>query len=248
MMAHNPPWGKAMSMFRPIMIVIATLAFAAASLSPVRSQTSSDPKQARVELVREFIRELEALYHLQQTASKEFAEDPSDIGKLMTSVRMGTRILAEMRTSIVRLKGIAVNEPWAKFKTLLQEMDERRIALVQEMIDGSKSILSGPKPGVDYGDIVARAPELTAEIEQLDKMMFQMSQALFLGLVDDERVGPDGKLHYLLITRKDRASMIRLIDKSFGVKNLEDKNSGYIVAAAWAIKYGLNKYKAADEK
>jgi hypothetical protein len=136
---------------------------------------------------------------------------------------------------------------WAELRTSLKESNQNRIALVQEMTEGAKSLLSGPKPGVDYGALVARAPELTAEVEQLDKLIFQMSQALFFGLIDEERLGPDGKLHHLLITRKDRASTIRLIDAVYAAK-LEDNNASYIVSAAWAIKYGLNKYKAADEK
>jgi hypothetical protein len=43
--------------------------------------------------------------------------------------------------------------------------------------------------------------------------------------------------------------MVQLIDNMFDPTNLEDKNSSHIVAAAWAIKYGLTRphYKAADE-
>jgi hypothetical protein len=234
-----------MSRLRPL-AVVAVLALAATSPTSLRSQTSTDPKQARIELVREFVRELEVLYRLQQTAKTEFAQDPSTTGKLMTAVRQGTRTIAEMRTSIARLDSIAVDGTWAEIRTTLKGMHQSRIALVQEMTEGSKSLLSGPKPGVDYGTLVARAPELTAEVEQLDKLIFQMSQVLFFGLVDEGRLGADGKLHHLLITRKDRASMIRLINLAYGA-SLEDNNASYIVSSAWAIKYGLNKYKAADE-
>ena len=76
-----------------------------------------------------------------------------------------------------------------------------------------------------------------------------MAQAMFFALVDDARVAADGNLHHLLLTKKERASMVQLIDKMFGPTNLEDKNSTHIVAAAWAIKYALTRphYKAADE-
>jgi uncharacterized protein (DUF697 family) len=55
-------------------------------------------------------------------------------------------------------------------------------------------------------------------------------------------------LHHLLLTKKDRADMIQLIDKVWG-QTLEDRNASSIVSAAWAIKYGLTRpiYKSADE-
>ena len=60
---------------------------------------------------------------------------------------------------------------------------------------------------------------------------------MFFALVDDARVGADGNLHHLLLTKKDRTSMVQLIDKMFG-PTLEDKNASHIVSATWAIKYG----------
>jgi uncharacterized protein (DUF697 family) len=61
-------------------------------------------------------------------------------------------------------------------------------------------------------------------------------------------VGGDGKLHRLILTKKDRTGMVQLIDKIFG-STLEDKNASHIVSSAWVIKYGLTRphYKAADE-
>ncbi len=85
-------------------------------------------------------------------------------------------------------------------------------------------------------------------MEEIDKSIFTMSQAMFFALVDDARVGADGNLHHLLLTKKDRTSMVQLIDRMFG-PTLEDKNASRIVSSAWVIKYGLTRphYKAADE-
>jgi hypothetical protein len=116
------------------------------------------------------------------------------------------------------------------------------------MTNIAKTLLAGPEPGVNYGKLVARAPELTAQMEEIDKIMFTLAQPMFFALVDDTRVGHDGNLHYLLLTKKDRVGMVQLIDKVFG-PTLEDKNASSIVSSAWAIKYGLTRpiYKAADE-
>jgi hypothetical protein len=206
-------------------------------------------KTARIALVQEFVRELEVLYRLQETAKKEFAEDSSTSGKLMTSIRVGSRGILQMNESINRLSTINVDAKWAEFRDLLKQLHEERIALMQEMNEIGKAFLSGPEPGVNYGKLTARSPELTAKVEEIDKTIFTMAQAMFFALVDDARVGADGNLHHLLLTKKERTSMVQLIDKIFGPTTLEDKNSTHIVAAAWAIKYGLTRphYKAADE-
>jgi hypothetical protein len=104
----------------------------------------------------------------------------------------------EMNESILRLDGIAVDGRWAKFRDLLKQLDAERIRIFQEM-----NQMARPKPGVDYGAMAAHAPELTAKIEQVDKSLFNMAQAMFFALVDDQRLGPDGKLYHLLLTKKN---------------------------------------------
>jgi hypothetical protein len=232
-----------------LLCVVVTVAEAA--------QTERSPgvteRTARIALVREFVREMEVLYRLQETAKKEFAEDSSATGKLTTAIRVGTRTLFEMRESVGRLDMISLDPRWGKFRDSLKAFHNERMEVVQEFNQGAKAILSaglsGPAPGVDYGAMTARAPELTAQVEQIDKSMFTMSQALFLALVDEGRVEADGNLHHLILNKKDRVDLVDTIDTDFG-RSLEDaKNSTSIVNAAWVIKYGLTmpKYKAADE-
>ncbi|WP_143198494.1 hypothetical protein [Bradyrhizobium sp. AS23.2] len=236
---------------RLVLGLAALLCVAVTAVEPARAERSpaATEKAARVALVREFVREMEALYALQETAKKEFAEDSSTAGKLTTSVRVGTRTLFAMQESISRLDMIGLDTRWGEFRDLLKSFHDQRMAAVQEMNQMSKAMLSGPAPGVNYGAMTARAPELTAQIEQIDKSLFKMSQALFLALVDEGRVEGDGNLHHLILGKKDRADMIRTIDIGFGRSLDDDKNATSIVNAAWAIKYGLTRptYKAADE-
>ena len=157
--------------------------------------------------------------------------------------------LFEMQESIGRLDVIGLDTRWEEFRNLLKSFDSQRMAAVQEMTQMSKAILSGPAPGVNHGAMTARAPELTAQVEQIDKSMFTMSQPLFLALVDEGRVEADGNLHHFILNKKDRADLVHTIDIAFG-RSLDDKDvATSIVNAAWAIKYGLTRpiYKAADE-
>ena len=230
-------------------LLLGVIAYAA-SCASVQSQPSpgNAQKTARIALAGEFVRELEVLYRLQETAKKELAEDSSANGKIMTSIRVGTRTLFEMNESINRLNIIKVDGQWAEFRDMLAQLHQQRIVTVQEMNQIGKALLSGPEPGVNYGKLAARAPELTAQVEEIDKIIFTMAQPMFFALVDDARVGADGNLHHLILTKKDRTSMVQLIDKIFG-PTLEDNNASRIVSSAWVIKYGLTRphYKAADE-
>ena len=205
-------------------------------------------KAARIALAQEFVRELEVIYRLQETEKKEFAEDSSGSGKLTTGIRVGTRTLFEMNDSINRLSMINVDARWAEFRNALKKLHQERIVLVHEMNQMSKTLLAGPEPNVNYGKLTTRAPEITAQVEQIDKIIFTISKAVFYALVDEDRAGGGGKLHHLILTKKERASMVQLIDKIFG-PTLEDKNANHIVSSAWIIKYGLTRpnYKAADE-
>jgi hypothetical protein len=206
-------------------------------------------KIARIALVREFVRELEVLYDLQETAKKEFAEDSSGAGRITTSIRVGTRTLIEMHESVSRLDMIGLDTRWGGFRDTLKSLHNQRIEALLELNQMSKAMLSGPAPGVNFGAIVAHAPEVTVQIEQIDKSIFTISQAFFLALVDEGRVeAADGNLHHLILNKKDRADMVHTIDTVFG-RSLDDKNATSIVSAAWAIKYGLTRpiYKAADE-
>ena len=196
-----------------------------ASCASLQSQPlqGNAEKAARIALAQEFVRGLEIIYRMQETAKKEFAEDSSGPGKLMTGIRVGSRTLFEMNDSINRLSMINVDARWAEFRDALKKLHQERIVLVHEMNQMSKTLLAGPEPDVNYGKLTARAPEITAQVEQIDKIIFTIAKAMFFALVDDDRLGADGKLHYLILTKKDRTSMVQLIDKTFG-PTLEDKN------------------------
>jgi hypothetical protein len=227
-----------------LLVALSTYASAQGDRSPATGQ-----KAARIALVQEFVREMEVLYGLQETAKREFAEDSSPPGKITTSIRVGTRTLFEMQESVNRLQMISLDGRWGEFRDFLKSFHNERMTAVQEMNQMSKAMLSGPEPGVNYGAMTARAPELTAQVEQIDKSMFKISQPLFFALVDEARVGPDGNLHHLILNKKERAEMVHTIDVVFG-RSLDDKNATSIVNSAWAIKYGLTRpiYKAADEQ
>ncbi len=97
-------------------------------------------KAARIALAQEFVRELEVIYRLQETAKKEFAEDSSGSGKLTTGTRVETRTLFEMNDSINRLSMINVDARWAEFRDALKKLHQERIVLVGTSKNSSRQV------------------------------------------------------------------------------------------------------------
>jgi hypothetical protein len=202
--------------------------------------SDNSDKVVRIQFVNEFIRELETLHRLQQTAAKELAEHTSPTGKLMTAVRVGTLTIMEITSENGRLETLKLGERWQSFNTSLQKLNDMRIEMNTEIVDGAKKLLSGPKNGVDYGAIMARAPELTAYIEQVDKGIFDISVPVALSLIDQGRIDKEGKLSYLILTEKQRAQMVKLLESIFGSK-LSEESQNYIVSAASTLKHQLTR-------
>src|ERR1700732_375263 len=88
--------------------LLGVVIFPASQARAERSPGAAE-KTARIALVREFVREMEVLYRLQETAKKELAENGSTAGKLTTGVRVGTRTLFEMQESVSRLNMIGLD-------------------------------------------------------------------------------------------------------------------------------------------
>jgi hypothetical protein len=84
-------------------LLVGVVAYATSCASVSAEPSPGNAKTARIALAQEFVRELEVLYRLQQTATKEVAEDSSASGKLATGIRGSSRTILEMNDSINRL-------------------------------------------------------------------------------------------------------------------------------------------------
>jgi hypothetical protein len=146
------------------------------------------------------------------------------------------------------LSDIHIDERCGGFVDGLKQINEHRISIHQEMIQIATQFLNGPKPGVEYGNLLARTPQLTAENDSLDELLFKIASAVFLCLVDDTRTNAKGNLEYLILTRSERDQMRNRIRSIFGA-NLDTKDQKYVVSAGWVMNQGLSmtKYKAVDE-
>ncbi len=109
------------------------------------------------------------------------------------------------------------------------------------------TLLSGPKPGVDYGALTAEAPKITAGLEYIDRSLLQATPLIFATLIDNK---PDkqGHMSRLSITRAERDKLVRDLQLGFG-KKLDQDNQNLIVSSASVLRDYLAKkgYKCSDE-
>jgi hypothetical protein len=72
-----------------------------------------------------------------------------------------------MKKSAGILDRISLGSQFDNFRTTLIEINVERASLSQEIVVASKKFLSGQEAGVNYGALSARAPEITAQPNNL---------------------------------------------------------------------------------
>jgi hypothetical protein len=127
-----------------LLLVFAIPAFAA----PQKPQKTETPHLA---FVTEYIRELAATEDIRASGEKELKQGNKD-DAFSTAVYTSTRMQLELRSDITMLNGMHLNDPFDFLIPDITAFYEQKIELHQRLIDIGTAFLSGPKPGVDYGD------------------------------------------------------------------------------------------------
>jgi hypothetical protein len=163
-------------------------------------------------------------------------------------IRSSTRIILELKSQISILGGITLDSP--PFDTLpetIAHLYEEKLKAHQKLIDIATALASGPKPGVDYGAMVAEAPKQTAMLEYVDRSLFRATPLIFAVLISNT---PDsaGHMSRLRITRAERDGLVDSLQIYFGDK-MDHRDQNYIVSSATVLKDYLSKkgYKCADD-
>lgn len=196
------------------------------------------------DVVHEYIRQLGAIHGLQETAARETATSKNQMADI---IRNGTRLQLELRTSVNVFKGMKLSSPNETLLPTVIRFYEKKIELLDDLIEiASQFIVGSPKPGVDYAQLTAATPKITANIEHIDKALFGTSPLFFALLIDDK---PDkkGHLSHLIITKAQRKQLVDSINSLFGAR-LNAKNQNYTVSTASLLKtYLLKDFKSSDD-
>jgi hypothetical protein len=201
------------------------------------------------DVVAEYIREMGVTKANHDVGMKELAEGKTQRDKMMNAIRNSTRVKLALAQNIHTLQSMRLKPP---FDTLLPntvEFYKQKLELHDNMITIATAFSTDkPKPDVDYGNLAATMPQITATLEHIDQSLFQQSPMVFLLLVE-EKPDAQGHMSRLSITKKQAQQLVASIDGYFG-SSLNEKNQDWNTSAASVLKTGLTKkgYTFADEK
>ena len=165
----------------------------------------------------------------------------------MTScIHSSTALQLELNTDISMLQGTQFAAPFDQLVPTIIGIYKKKIDFHQRLIDICTAMLGGPKPGVDYDQMVADMPKIRAFLDSLDETLL-MASGMAWAILIDQRPNSKNHLSHLIITKAERTELLRYLDAGFGQK-LDDKNAGFLVGSAALLKVLLTKnYKYADE-
>lgn len=201
------------------------------------------------DLASEYVREICELWEIQGKVDRELVEDKasSDPGTaaLMTSIRHSTRVSMALNLNINTLQKMRLTkEPNEKTLGLLIGLYKQKLKLHQDVESISSAFVARPQPGMNYGDLAAKLPKLTAMLDYVDHALYQVTILMFGALID---MKPDSlnRCNHLLITREQRDTLVGRLDGYFGAALGADKR--YLAASAWLMKLKLREFKCSDE-
>jgi hypothetical protein len=200
-----------------------------------------------IQFAQEYIRELGVLEDLRSEAAADMKEKSANkLQPFIIGIHSFTRMQNAIRTNVYVLKKMQLSPPNESDIKSLTDIYEVQIEIYRRMISISTEIISGPKPNVDYGALMADMPKLRADLEDTNQSLFQMANLVFAMLID---MRPDKNNHasHLVITRDERQALIDSLNRRFGSK-LDKKDQNYIVSGAWLLRANLQKdFKCSDD-
>jgi hypothetical protein len=219
---------------------ILTPVLLALAITTVSAQTRS----VSYGFVSEYVRQLAESEDSRDRALKELAEPGN---QLATTIRNSTRIMLQLKTWIGMLKPMNLGGRFTELPGTIASIYEQKIQVHSEFVQISKALIAGPQPGVDYGALAGRSPELTATLDHLDETLFKATPLIFATLID-QRPDRQGHVSRLLITLNERNELVRVLCASFGEK-MDQKEQNYTVSSATLLRDFLIRkgFKCADE-
>ena len=218
------------------------LAFAAAifiALSPAGA-TSTTP----YEFVSIYLRELGSLEDVRTQAEIDQKADPTDFANcIRNNEAIGLELDAAARSldTIHLATGSAADVA----PHYIANFYRQKRAILDQFTKICSIFIQGPKKGVDYGALSAKAPALTAQINFIDKTLFQTSILVFGTLISPK---PDAQGHasHMVITREERDALLKTIENYFGRK-IGVKDESWAVSTADVFRDKLKEFKCWDE-
>ena len=141
-------------------------AFSALALAASAKETP------HLEFVQEYVRELGAMENLRAAAETELKQPNAN--PFANMVYYSTRVRLELQTSIGMLNGMRLDPPFEWLAGQIVAFYQQKIEILDQMSGIAKEMVSGPKPGVDYGALAAKMPQLRATLDSIDESFIKL--------------------------------------------------------------------------
>jgi len=202
----------------------------------------------RIRFATEYVRELIEIETIRARAEAELKPGNTPGDRMADCIRNSEAFQLELQADTAMLRSLKLDGDVAGVPAQFAEVYEEKITLYKQL-SGICSAFMAPEPNLDvnYGQLAALMPKITASLDFLDKALFDASPLVFAALVDTK---PDAENHLsrLIITRSERDALLSRINSGFGSK-LDAKNQNWTVSAAWVLREYITKkgYKLADD-
>jgi hypothetical protein len=194
--------------------------------------------------VSEYVRELGAIEELRETADKEQTEATN---KMVACVGNSERFQLELSSFERALRDFSFDPPFETLVPNIVHFYGFEIDTWRKLGEACSALLAGEKRGVDYAKVATEVPKLRAQLEYVEKSLFQATPLVFAVLLD-QRSDTQNHVNHLTIGTHERDRLVASLRLHFD-KKLQEKNPNYTVSSAGVLKHYLSEagYKCADE-
>lgn len=205
----------------------------------VQAHAAPESDAVRSAMLRAYTENLIEAHQDEEKAKRDLnaiAPGPEQTNEVMASIiQNGTTTRMNLRVALARIEGIKVSD--ANFSGMLPGLItqyQAKTYLYSELIETAKTMLAGPKSGIDYGKIAGHIPEITAQLDFVNKSLFHASTLVCLFLVSQK---PDSKnqASHLGITRKEAQTTIDRLQVEFGT-SMEDNQQSWTTLSAGLLR------------
>ena len=202
------------------------------------------------DFVSEIIKELGQNETIKMVGAEELKEantSGNSMEIMSAIIRQSTRQNLELRANINMLNGMHLKAPSDGSPKMFADIYQQKIELYEMMSDIAEKFMSGPKPGVDFGNLAAQMPKISAMLEQNDSNLIKISPAIFIALVDMKE-DSQGHANHLVISKKERQKLLSELKRYFGEKMKMKNQDGLVSSASVLTSYLENKgFKNAED-
>ena len=207
----------------------------------------ADQLNPAYKFIEAYVNQLVENEALREKGSTEISAAISPMDKMVIGIHGSSAIQLKLQEQINELGSIDIPKPSDDVIPLIIKFYARKYEIHDAIVEDTTQMIGGPKPGVDYGPIVARIPKLRATLESIDESLFKLTPLVF-GTIVDHRPNVNGKLSRLIITTAERDKLVRDIDQGFGPKLAMQGQSYFVNSGDMLRHYLTNTLKCADER